>query len=89
MRGGPPVVSGDQALTSFSYRNCTVSDVMGMPNGSYGFNILNERAQPVLSIGWTTKKSEGQSASFRSLDDPSHCGFGSSRDHTCDFDRSR
>jgi hypothetical protein len=37
-------------LTSFSYKNCTVSDVMGMPNRSYGFNILNERAQPVLSL---------------------------------------
>ena len=30
-------------LTSFSYKNCT-----GMPNRGYGFNILNERAQPVL-----------------------------------------
>ena len=29
---------------------------MGMPNGSYGFNILNERAQPVLSIGWTDEE---------------------------------
>ena len=37
-------------MTSFSYKNCTVSDVMGMPNRSYGFNILNERAQPVLSL---------------------------------------
>jgi hypothetical protein len=23
---------------------------MGMPNRGYGFNILNERAQPVLSL---------------------------------------
>jgi hypothetical protein len=37
-------------LTSFSYRNCTVSDVMEMSNAGYGFNILNERAQPVLSL---------------------------------------
>ena len=37
-------------LTSFSYKNCTVSDVMGMPNRGYRFNILNERAQPVLSL---------------------------------------
>jgi hypothetical protein len=37
-------------LTSFSYKNCRVSDVMGMPNRGYGFNILNERAQPVLSL---------------------------------------
>ena len=53
-----------------------MGDVMGMPNGSYGFNILNERAQPVLSIGWPTKKSDGQSASFRSQDDVLHCEFG-------------
>jgi hypothetical protein len=37
-------------LTSFSYKNCTVSDVMGMPNPGYRFNILNERAQPFLSL---------------------------------------
>jgi hypothetical protein len=37
-------------LTSFSYKNCTVGDVMGMPNRAYGFDILNERAQPVLSL---------------------------------------
>jgi hypothetical protein len=37
-------------LTSFSYKNCTVSDVMGMPHPGYRFNILNERAQPVLSL---------------------------------------
>jgi hypothetical protein len=37
-------------LTSFSYKNCTVSDVMGMPNRGYRFNILNERAHPVLSL---------------------------------------
>jgi len=39
-----------KTLTSFSYKNCTVSDVMGMPNPGYRFNILNERAQPVLSL---------------------------------------
>jgi hypothetical protein len=37
-------------LTSFSYRNCTVSDVMDMSNAGYCFSILNERAQPVLSL---------------------------------------
>jgi hypothetical protein len=37
-------------LTSFSYRNCRVSDVLGMPNPGYGFDILNERAQPILSL---------------------------------------
>jgi hypothetical protein len=37
-------------LTSFSFRNCTVSDVIGMPNQAYGFNILDERVRPVLSF---------------------------------------
>jgi hypothetical protein len=37
-------------LTSFTFKKCTVSDVIGMPNRAYGFNILNERTQPVLSL---------------------------------------
>ena len=37
-------------MTSFSYKNCRVSDVMGRPNPGYGFDILNERAQPILSL---------------------------------------
>ena len=37
-------------MTSFTFTNCTVSDVTGMPDPSYGFNILNEREQPVLSL---------------------------------------
>lgn len=37
-------------MTNFSYKNFTVSDVMGMPNSGYRFNIFNERAQPVLSL---------------------------------------
>ena len=37
-------------MTSFSYKNCKVSDVMGMPNAGYGFDILTERAQPILSL---------------------------------------
>jgi hypothetical protein len=47
-------------LTSFSYKNCTVSDVMGMPNRGYGFNILNERAQPVLSLRFEGKDNAEQ-----------------------------
>jgi hypothetical protein len=42
-------------LTSFSYRNCTVStvsDVVGTPNPAWGFNILNERAQPLLWLAF-------------------------------------
>ena len=37
-------------MTSFSFKNCTVRDVVGMPNPGYGFDILNERAQPLLSL---------------------------------------
>ena len=37
-------------MTSFSYKNCRVSAVMGMPNPGYGFDIVNERAQPILSL---------------------------------------
>ena len=39
-------------MTSFSFENCTVSDVMGRPNPGYGFDILNERAQTVLSFAF-------------------------------------
>ena len=39
-------------MTSFSFKNCTVSDVMEMPNPGYGFDILNERSQSVLSLAF-------------------------------------
>ena len=39
-------------MTSFSFKNCTVSDVVGMPNPGYCFDILNERAQPILSLAF-------------------------------------
>ena len=42
-------------MTTFSYKNCTVSDIMGMPNLGYRFNILNEREQPVLSLAFERK----------------------------------
>ena len=48
-------------MTSFIYKNCTVSDVMGTPNPGYRFNILNERAQPVLSLTFE-RKDEAQRA---------------------------
>jgi hypothetical protein len=38
-------------LTSFSYKNCTVSDVMGM-NPGYGFNILNERKNGLRTLAF-------------------------------------
>ena len=30
-------------MTSFIYKNCTVGEVTGMSDLSFGFNILNER----------------------------------------------
>ena len=42
-------------MTSFIYKNCIVSEVMGMPTRGFGFNILNERAQPVLSLAFERK----------------------------------
>ena len=30
-------------MTSFSYKKCTVSEVMGMSDLGYGFSILTER----------------------------------------------
>ena len=39
-------------MTSFSFKNCTVSDVKGMPTLGYGFDILNERSQPILSLAF-------------------------------------
>ena len=39
-------------MTSFSFSNCTVSDIVGTPNPGYGFDILNERDQPILSFAF-------------------------------------
>ena len=47
-------------MTSFSYKNCRVSDVMGRPNPGYGFDILNERAQPILSLAFKTRDDAAQ-----------------------------
>jgi hypothetical protein len=41
-------------MTTFSYKKCTVSEVMGMSDLGYGFNILTERAQPILSLAFET-----------------------------------
>jgi hypothetical protein len=32
-----------------------VGDVVGMPKPGYGFDILNERAQPILSLAFERK----------------------------------
>ena len=42
-------------MTTFSYKNCTVSEVMGMSDLGHGFNILTERAQPILSLAFETR----------------------------------
>jgi hypothetical protein len=47
-------------MTSFIYKNCTVSDVMGMPKPGYRFNILNERGQPILSLSFRTRDDAAQ-----------------------------
>ena len=47
-------------MTSFSYKKCTVSEVMGMSDLGYGFNILTERAQPILSLAFETRDDAAQ-----------------------------
>jgi hypothetical protein len=37
-------------MTSFIYKNYTAGEVTGMSDVSFGFNILNERGQPILSF---------------------------------------
>jgi len=34
-------------MTSFIYKNTTVGEVTGISDLSFGFNILNERGQPI------------------------------------------
>jgi hypothetical protein len=47
-------------MTSFSYTKCTVSEVMGMSDLGYGFSILSERAQPILSLAFDTRDDASQ-----------------------------
>jgi hypothetical protein len=53
------VFSGGDVMTTFSYKKCTVSEVMEMSDG-YGFTILTERAQPILSLAFETKDDAAQ-----------------------------
>jgi hypothetical protein len=46
-------VSGHEHMTSFIYKNCTVGEVTGISD--LGFNILNERAQPIISLAFKTR----------------------------------
>jgi hypothetical protein len=47
-------------MTSFIYQNCTVSEVTGVPDLGFGFNILTERAQPILSLSFKTRDDAAQ-----------------------------
>ena len=49
-------------MTSFIYKNCTVGEVTGMSDLSFGFNILNERmgGQPILSLAFRTRDDAAQ-----------------------------
>ena len=47
-------------MTSFIYKNCTVGEVTGTSDLSFGFNILNERGQAILSLSFRTKDDAAQ-----------------------------
>ena len=47
-------------MTSFIYKNCTVGEVTGMSDLGFGFNILNERGQPILSLAFRTRDDAAQ-----------------------------
>ena len=42
-------------MTSFIYKNCTVGEVTEISDLGFGFNILNERGQPILSLAFRTR----------------------------------
>jgi hypothetical protein len=47
-------------MTSFIYKNCTVGEVTGVSDSGFGFNILNERGQPILSLAFQTRDDAAQ-----------------------------
>jgi len=47
-------------MTSFIYKNTTVGEVTGISDLSFGFNILNERGQPILSLSFRTRGDAAQ-----------------------------
>ena len=47
-------------MTSFIYTNCTVGEVTGISDLGFGFDILNERAQPILSLAFKTRDDAAQ-----------------------------
>ena len=47
-------------MTSFIYTNCTVGEVTRISDLGFGFNILNERAQPILSLAFKTRDDAAQ-----------------------------
>jgi hypothetical protein len=52
-------------MTSFIYKNCTVGEVTGMSDLSFGVNILNERGQPILSLSFRTRDDAAQARSMQ------------------------
>ena len=53
----PPqnLFQGDEHMTSFIYKNCTVGEVTRISDLGFGFDILNERVQPILSLAFETR----------------------------------
>ena len=47
-------------MTSFIYKNCTVGEVTRTSDLGFGFNILNERGQAILSLSFRTKDDAAQ-----------------------------
>jgi hypothetical protein len=43
-------------MTSFIYKNCAVGEIAGISDLSFGFDILNELAQPILSLAFENKR---------------------------------
>jgi hypothetical protein len=53
-------ISGDEHMTSFIYTNCIVGEVTGISDLGFGFDILNERVQPILSLAFKTRDDAAQ-----------------------------
>jgi hypothetical protein len=47
-------------MTSFIYTNCTVGEVTRISDLRFGFDILNERVQPILSVAFETRDDAAQ-----------------------------
>ncbi len=47
-------------MTIFIYTNCTVGEVTRISDLGFGLDILNERAQPILSLAFKTRDDAAQ-----------------------------